>query len=82
MEVLVALIGGLCVAIPNLIATLVSNKNSKRQAEENKNLTLYRIDQLETKVDKHNSVMERTFIIEEKIKEMNEDIKELKAYHK
>ena len=82
MEVLVALIGGLCVAIPNLIATLVSNKNSKRQAEENKNLTLYRIDKLETKVDKHNSVMERTFIIEEKIKEMNEDIKELKAYHK
>lgn len=82
MEILVALIGGLCVAIPNLIATLVSNKNSKRQAEENKNLTLYRIDQLETKVDKHNSVMERTFIIEEKIKEMNEDIKELKAYHK
>ena len=82
MEILVALIGGLCVAIPNLIATLVSNKNSKRQAEENKNLTLYRIDQLETKVDKHNSVMERTFIIEEKIKEINEDIKELKAYHK
>lgn len=82
MEILVALIGGLCVAIPNLIATLVSNKNSKRQAEENKNLTLYRIDQLETKVDKHNSVMERTFIIEEKIKEMNEDIKELKSYHK
>lgn len=82
MEILVALIGGLCVAVPNLIATLVSNKNNKRQAEENKNLTLYRIDQLETKVDKHNSVMERTFIIEEKIKEMNEDIKELKAYHK
>lgn len=82
MEILVALIGGLCVAVPNLIATLVSNKNSKRQAEENKNLTLYRIDKLETKVDKHNSVMERTFIIEEKIKEMNEDIKELKAYHK
>lgn len=82
MEILVALIGGLCVAIPNLIATLVSNKNNKIQAEENKNLTLYRIDQLETKVDKHNSVMERTFRIEEKIKEMNDDIKELKEYHK
>ena len=82
MEITIALIGGLCVAIPNLIATLVSNKNSKRQAEENKNLTLYRIDQLETKVDKHNSVMERTFIIEEKIKEMNDDIKELKSYHR
>lgn len=82
MEIAIALIGGLCVAIPNLIATLVSNKNSKRQAEENKNLTLYRIDQLETKVDKHNSVMERTFIIEEKIKEMNDDIKELKTYHR
>ena len=82
MEVIIALISGLCVAIPSLVATLVSNKNSKRQAEDNKNLTLYRIDQLETKVDKHNSVIERTFKLEEKVHEMADDIKELKAYHK
>ena len=30
-------------------------------------LVVYRISQLEKKVDKHNSVMERTFILEEKV---------------
>lgn len=43
------------------------------------NLIKYRIAQLEKKVEKHNSVVERTFIIEEDIKYLKEDIKELKA---
>lgn len=81
-SIVVALISGLCVAIPSLIATIVSNTNNKKQAENNKNLTIYRIDQLEKKVDKHNGVMERTFILEERVKEIANDIKELKEYHK
>lgn len=32
-------------------------------------VTLYRIEQLEKKVDKHNSVIERTYLLEEKMKE-------------
>ena len=32
-------------------------------------VTLYRIEQLEKKVDKHNSVIERTYLWEEKMKE-------------
>ena len=70
-EITVALISGLCVAIPSVIATITTNK-------KNKDLTIYRIDQLEIKVDKHNSVMERTFKIEEDIKHIKEDVKELK----
>lgn len=31
-------------------------------------VTLYRIEQLEKKVDKHNSVIERTYLLEEKMK--------------
>ena len=73
--VIIALISGLCVGIPSVITTLLSNKSNNK-------LTLYRIDKLEEKVDKHNSVMERTFKIEEQIKEMTADIKELKSYHK
>lgn len=69
--IITALISGLCVAIPSVIATITTNK-------KNKDLTIYRIDQLEIKVDKHNSVMERTFKIEEDIKHIKEDIKELK----
>lgn len=70
--IITALISGLCVAIPSVIATVTTNK-------KNKDLTIYRIDQLEIKVDKHNSVMERTFKIEEDIKHIKEDIKDLKT---
>lgn len=71
-EITVALISGLCVAIPSVIATITTNK-------KNKDLTIYRIDQLEIKVDKHNSVVERTFKIEEDIKHIKEDIRDLKV---
>lgn len=70
--IITALISGLCVAIPSVIATITTNK-------KNKDLTIYRKDQLEIKVDKHNSVMERTFKIEEDIKHIKEDIKDLKT---
>lgn len=42
------------------------------------NLIKYRITQLEKKVEKHNSVVERTYHLEEDIKYIKEDIKELK----
>lgn len=73
--VVIALISGLCVGVPSVITTLLSNRSNNK-------LTLYRIDKLEEKVDKHNSVIERTFKLEEKIQEMTNDIKELKGYHK
>ena len=40
-------------------------------------LTTFRLEQLEKKVDKHNSVMERTFILEEKVKVANHRIEDL-----
>ena len=43
------------------------------------NLIKYRIEKLEKKVEKHNSVMERTFILEEDIKYIKEDINMLKG---
>lgn len=46
-------------------------------------LTVYRIEQLEKKVEKHNSVVERTAVIEDNLKsvwhtinEIKEDVKE------
>ena len=41
-------------------------------------LIKYRIEQLEKKVDKHNTVVERTYHLEDDIKYIKEDIKELK----
>lgn len=69
--IITAIIGGVCVAVPNIIATLTSNKKSTA-------LITYRVNELEKKVEKHNSVVERTFRLEEDIKNIQEDIKELK----
>lgn len=41
-------------------------------------LVNYRLQQLEKKVDKHNSVVERTYKIEGKITAIEDDIKEIK----
>lgn len=40
-------------------------------------LTNYRIEQLEKKVDKHNTVIERTFVMEEKVKVINHRLNDL-----
>ena len=52
-EVLHALINAASVILSGLIAAIVSNK-----------LMAYRIEQLEKKVDKHNSVIDRTYHLE------------------
>ena len=42
-------------------------------------LTNYRIEQLEKKVEKHNSMVERMYVAETEIKDIKENIKNLKA---
>lgn len=71
-EILIACIGGMFTAIPTIIATITSNKKSTA-------LTLYRIEQLEKKQDKHNSTIERTYKLEEDVENMKEDIKDLRS---
>lgn len=65
--ILTALIGGACVAVPSIIATMVGNSK-----------TIYRLEQLEKKVEKHNNIVERTYRLEDDIKYIKEDIQELK----
>lgn len=62
----------------SLIGVLASNR-----------LTVYRIEQLEKKVEKHNNLVERTYRLEEeqevekeKFKVINHRIDDLEAYHK
>lgn len=45
-------------------------------------LTNFRIEQLENKVEKHNSVVERTFKLEGKVTELQHEVADLKEYHK
>ena len=42
-------------------------------------LTAYRIEQLEKKVDKHNQIVERVFLVEGRMNEAEHDIRDLKG---
>ncbi|MBR6954621.1 MAG: hypothetical protein IKH77_06260 [Clostridia bacterium] len=45
---------------------------------KNAHLVIYRLEQLEHKVDKHNGLVERMTAVEVKIKDMGEQISDLK----
>ena len=59
-EIMVALISGLCVAIPSIIATISANK-------KNNDLVLFRINELDEKVKQHNNLIERMYKIEGRV---------------
>lgn len=88
-EIWVAIITGACSVIGVVITVVWGNKKSAKTAEKQTELTLYRIDQLEQKVNKHNNLIERTYAIEkrldvdeEKIKVANHRIDDLEEHHK
>ena len=72
-QIVVAIISGLCVAIPSIIATISANK-------KNNELVLYRINELEKKVSKHNNVVERMYEAEKKITLLENEVSEIKAH--
>lgn len=58
------------VAIISLLGTLLGSFGGTQ-------LVKYRIEQLEKKAEKHNSIVERTYILEEKVKVANHRIEDL-----
>ena len=58
------------VAIISLLGTLLGSFGGTQ-------LVKYRIEQLEKKVEKHNSIVERTYILEEKVNVANHRIEDL-----
>ena len=71
--------GEVIVAVLSLFGTLIGSVFSNR-------ITIYRIDQLEKKVNAHNNLVERTYKLEEseqivfeKLKSINHRINELKG---
>lgn len=51
-----------------------SNQKQAEKVDEYKNLTIYRIEQLEAKQDKHNNHTERLYKLEGKVKEIAEEM--------
>lgn len=69
-------------AISAATTLLVCLVNNRSQNDKTRALIDYRISRLEQKVDKHNKVVERTFVLEGQMQECIHDIRDLKAYHK
>ncbi len=72
-QIIVAIISGLCVAVPSVIATISSNKR-------NNDLVIYRINELDNKVHEHNNLIDRMYGAEKKISLLENDVKELKGH--
>lgn len=70
--VTVALISGLCVGVPSVVATLFSNNKANA-------LINYRIDELTKKVERHNSVVERMALQERETKAIWKKIDKLES---
>ena len=65
-NIIVAIVSCLGTVLGSAFGVLASQK-----------LTRHRIEQLEKKVDKHNQVLERTAILEEKVKVINHRIEDI-----
>lgn len=70
--VIVALVTGVFTLAGVIVTVIAGNKNTAKQIDENSKVTLYRIEQLEKKQDKHNTLIERMYDAEEKIKLLDE----------
>ena len=70
-EIIVALMGLVGTLAGSFMGVIAGSK-----------MTNYRLEQLEEKVNKHNNIIERTYILEGQMQECQHDIKDLKAYHK
>ena len=64
--VLTAVISGLCVAVPSIVATISANKR-------NNDLVLYRINELDQKVHEHNQLIDRMYRVESRVSILEEN---------
>lgn len=65
-EIIVALLTGAFTILGVVITVIYGNKYTKKQIAAQNDLTLYRIQELEKKQDKHNNLIERQFKLEER----------------
>ena len=67
-QIIIAIIGGLCVAIPSVLSTVFSNR-------KNFSLMSYKIEQLENKVSKHNNLIDRMYKVEMRVTLLEDEMK-------
>lgn len=64
------------------VTLIVCMINNHGQQEKTRALMEYKLGELTKRVEKHNSVVERTYILEEKMKVANHRIEDLEEEHK
>lgn len=74
-EIIVSLITSGLTLAGVVVTVLGANAKTNKVLTTQNELTLYRINQLEKKQDKHNEVIERTYKIEEHLGVIDEQIK-------
>jgi len=71
-EIIVGLGSAVITGLLSLAGVYLANRKSAALIE-------YRLSQLEQKVDRHNKVVERTFVLEGAVTELQHDVRDLKA---
>ena len=71
MDIAVAVISGLCVAVPSVIATITANKKSSA-------ITDFKIEELTKKVNLHNNLIDRMYHVESRVTVLEEEIRDRK----
>lgn len=73
----ISVVGSIIVA---MISFYANRKGAKEASETNAKLIAYRIQELERKQDKHNSMIERTYKLEGRMTEVEHDIRDIKQH--
>lgn len=71
MELTIAIVSGLCVAVPSVIATITANKKSSA-------ITDLKIEELTKKVNAHNNLIERMYHVETRVTVIEDELKDRK----
>ena len=71
MEIATAVISGLCVAVPSVIATITANRKSSA-------ITDFKIEELTKKVNQHNNLIDRMYHVETRVAVIEDELKDRK----
>ena len=73
--VIVGIITAVAAVVCQVIISMSGRSAAQRERAESNRLIVYRLEQLETKVDKHNNVIERVYNLEKDADVIKEQIK-------
>lgn len=68
MELTIAIVSGLCVAVPSVIATITANRKSSAIID-------FKIEELTKKVNLHNNLIDRMYHVETRVTVLEDEMK-------